>query len=95
MNFRCLIKGELRLPFFIFMFFGSIVLHAQTLKQELNKGNMMLCAHRGGMYDSYAENSLRTLDHLEKSLSPAPVMAGSRREEEQGWYFVFIARQYA
>jgi len=35
----------------------------------------MLCAHRGGMYSDHAENSLRTLEYLEKALSPAPVMA--------------------
>lgn len=49
--------------------------NAQSLKQQLSKGKMMLCAHRGGMYGDHAENSLKTLEYLEKSLSPAPVMA--------------------
>ncbi len=75
MNFRCFIKRGATAPFFILMFFGSLMLHAQTLKQELSKGKMMLCAHRGGMYDNHAENSLLTLEYLEKSLTPAPVMA--------------------
>ena len=61
--------------FFILLIFVSAAVQAQTLRQQLANGKPMLCAHRGGMYDHYAENSLQTLDFLETSISPAPVMA--------------------
>jgi glycerophosphoryl diester phosphodiesterase len=35
----------------------------------------IICAHRGGMYDDHAENSLRTLEFLERSFDGSPVMA--------------------
>lgn len=65
----------MRILLILVLVFVFNAIYAQSLKQQLANGKMMLCAHRGGMYDAYAENSLRTLEHLEKSLSPAPVMA--------------------
>jgi glycerophosphoryl diester phosphodiesterase len=61
--------------FFIVALFGVIQLSGQSLKGQLNKEKIILCAHRGGMYVDYAENSLRTLEYLEKSFEGAPVMA--------------------
>lgn len=58
----------------------AIVFHftnvaAQSLKAQISEGSTILCAHRGGMYDDYAENSLRTLGFLETSFRGRPVMA--------------------
>ena len=52
-----------------------VQLNAQSLKDQLGKEKIILCAHRGGMYADYAENSLKTLEYLEKSFDGAPVMA--------------------
>jgi glycerophosphoryl diester phosphodiesterase len=55
--------------------FAWMITDAQSLREEINKGTTILCAHRGGMYDDYAENSLRTLEFLERSFGGKPVMA--------------------
>ena len=60
--------------FFVVTMLGIIQLNAQSLKEQINKEKLILCAHRGGMYADYAENSLRTLEYLEKSFEGASVM---------------------
>lgn len=62
-------------PIFGAFFIAAMSIHAQSLKSHLGNGKVILCAHRGGMYADYAENSLRTLEYLEKSFEGAPVMA--------------------
>ncbi|HZY80946.1 MAG TPA: glycerophosphodiester phosphodiesterase family protein [Cyclobacteriaceae bacterium] len=54
----------------IILVFCSAGALAQSFKDQF-----ILCAHRGGMYDNYAENSLRTLEFLEKSFAGKEVMA--------------------
>ncbi len=56
-------------------FFIAFQLNAQSLKDQLTKGKVILCAHRGGMYADYAENSLKTLEYLGKGFEGASVMA--------------------
>ena len=75
MIFNMIKKRGASAPFFIVALLCSIHMNAQSLKNELAKGKIILCAHRGGMYNYYAENSLRTLDYLENGFKPAPVMA--------------------
>jgi glycerophosphoryl diester phosphodiesterase len=62
-------------PFFIVMMLCVAQLNAQSLKDQLTKEKLILCAHRGGMYADYAENSLRTLEYLGKSFEGSSVMA--------------------
>lgn len=62
-------------PIFGAFFIAALSLNAQSLKSQLGKGKMILCAHRGGMYADHAENSIRTLEYLAKSFEGAPVMA--------------------
>lgn len=62
-------------PFFIAAMLCVAQLNAQSLKDQLAKEKIILCAHRGGMYADYAENSLRTLEYLEKGFEGSPVMA--------------------
>jgi glycerophosphoryl diester phosphodiesterase len=64
----------------LYFFLTALILqaslaNAQSLKEQLTKGNVVLCAHRGGMYADHAENSLRALDFLVKSFGSMPVMA--------------------
>jgi glycerophosphoryl diester phosphodiesterase len=61
--------------FFIAAVLCVVQLNAQSLKEQLKKEKIILCAHRGGMYADYAENSISTLEYLEKSFDGAPVMA--------------------
>ena len=76
-------------PFFIIALLCCAQLNAQSLKKQLAKGNVMLCAHRGGMYNAYAENSLKTLEYLEASVMPAPVMAEvDVRKSKDGTLFI-------
>jgi len=62
-------------PFFIVAILCVVQLNAQSMKDQLGKEKMILCAHRGGMYVDYAENSLKTLEYLEKSFEGSSVMA--------------------
>jgi glycerophosphoryl diester phosphodiesterase len=61
-------------PFFI-LILCAVQLNAQSLKDQLKKEDLILCAHRGGMYADYAENSLKTLEYLGKSFEGSSVMA--------------------
>lgn len=45
------------------------------LRAALDNGAQILCAHRGGMYANYAENSLNTLKYLERGFKGQWVMA--------------------
>ncbi len=49
--------------------------YAQSLRDQLGDGQVMLCAHRGGMYPHLAENSLETLKRLEEKAAGRPLMA--------------------
>jgi glycerophosphoryl diester phosphodiesterase len=55
--------------------FFVLVGGCQVAQAQFDDANVMLCAHRGGMYDDHAENSVRTLEFLAKSFGDAPVMA--------------------
>jgi glycerophosphoryl diester phosphodiesterase len=48
---------------------------AQSLRDAIQNNDVILCAHRGGMYADYAENSLLTLEYLAKKFNGRPVMA--------------------
>jgi glycerophosphoryl diester phosphodiesterase len=62
-------------PFFIIALLSVFQLHAQSLKEQISKEKLILCAHRGGMYANYAENSLHTLEYLGNSFEGSSVMA--------------------
>lgn len=62
-------------PFFIVAMLCVLQLNAQSLKEQIGKEKLILCAHRGGMYADYAENSLKTLEYLEKTFDDSSVMA--------------------
>ncbi|MEJ0031687.1 MAG: hypothetical protein WDO15_15510 [Bacteroidota bacterium] len=72
-------------------FFIVFQLNAQSLKDQLSKEKIILCAHRGGMYAGYAENSLKTLEYLEKSFEGTPVMAEVDVRKSKRRYFVLVA----
>jgi len=65
----------MRILFLLLMIVPGLNVFGQSLKDELKRGTTILCAHRGGMYDDYAENSLRTLGFLEKAFDGRSVMA--------------------
>jgi len=62
-------------PFFIVAMLCVLQLNAQSLKEQIGKEKLILCAHRGGMYADYAENSLKTLEYLGKTFEGSSVMA--------------------
>ncbi len=59
---------------FACIFFACAAL-PQSLKDQLADGQVMLCAHRGGMYPQLSENSLETLKRLEEKSGGRPLMA--------------------
>jgi glycerophosphoryl diester phosphodiesterase len=48
---------------------------AQSLRDVLSGGQVIICGHRGGYYDSYPENSLALVGYLSKEFASSAVMA--------------------
>src|ERR1051325_10501401 len=74
--------------FFIAAVFSFVELDAQSLKQQLSNNKTILCAHRGGMYDEYAENSLKTLEYLERSVGPVMAEVDVRKSKDSTLYLL-------
>lgn len=82
MNSRVLFKRGASAPFFIALLLSCCQSNAQSLKDQLGKEKVVLCAHRGGMYADYAENSLRTVDYLGKNISPVMAEVDVRKSKD-------------